>query len=161
MSSSGSCVWVFRHWLFGQIMISQVLAYFKFRKGSAPPGWRSSLRHCITALAVPPEILGLSPGSVAASCAREAHGAVHNWPSVVRVREGLARRDILVSFCTSDSCGRQVYGVSSDTLVRLASGLDVHCVKKQCGLAGSCFRGCMALDLRLSRVRTGVAAMSL
>jgi hypothetical protein len=55
--------------------------------------------------------------------------------------------------------GRQLYSVSSDTLVRLASGLSGQCVKKQCGLAGSCFRGRMALDLHLSRVRTGVAAM--
>ena len=57
-----------------------------------------------------------------------------NWPSVVRVREGLVGRDILVSSRTSDSCGGsgavranqgcQVHGVSSDTLVRLASGLD-------------------------------------
>ena len=46
-----------------------------------------------------------------------------------------------------------------DTLVRLASGLDVRCVKKQCGLVGLCFRGRVALDLRLSRVCTGVAAM--
>ena len=46
-----------------------------------------------------------------------------------------------------------------DTLVWLAFGLSRHCVKKQCGLVGSCFRGRMALDLRLSRVRTGVAAM--
>ena len=46
-----------------------------------------------------------------------------------------------------------------DTLVQLASGLDGHCVKKQCGLVGLCFGGHMALDLRLSRVRTGVAAM--
>ena len=42
--------------------------------------------------AVPSETLGSSPGSV-----REVHGAMHNWPSVVRVREGLAGRDILVS----------------------------------------------------------------
>jgi hypothetical protein len=65
---------------------------------------------------------------------------MHNWPSIVRVREGLAGRDILVSSRTSDSCGGpgavhanqgcQVHGVSSDTLVRLASGLDVRCVKK-------------------------------
>ena len=44
---------------------------------------------------------------------------------------------------TSDSCGGpgavranqgcQVHGVSSDTLVRLASRLDACCVKKQCG----------------------------
>ena len=64
-----------------------------------PPGWYIAVQ------AVPPEILGLSPGSVAAGCDREVHGATHNWPSIVRVREGLAGRDILVSSCTSDSCG--------------------------------------------------------
>ncbi|CDQ82854.1 unnamed protein product [Oncorhynchus mykiss] len=42
------------------------------------------------ALAVPPETLGLRPGSVAAGRDREVHGATYNWPSVVRVREGLA-----------------------------------------------------------------------
>jgi hypothetical protein len=63
-----------------------------------PPKWCSGL-------AVPLEILDSSPGSVAADRAREAHGAVHNWPSVVRVRECLAGRDVLVSSCTSDSCG--------------------------------------------------------
>ena len=57
-------------------------------------------------LAVPPETLGSSPGSVAAGRDREVHGATHNWPSVIRVREGLAGRDILVSSRTSDSCGR-------------------------------------------------------
>ena len=52
-----------------------------------------------------------------------------------------------------------MHGVFSDTLVRLASGLDVRCVKKQCGLVGLCFGGRMAFDLRLSRARTGVVAM--
>ena len=60
---------------------------------------RSGLRNCIAVLAVPPET------EFAAGRDREAHGAVHNWPSVVRVREGLAGRDILVSSRTSDSCG--------------------------------------------------------
>ncbi|CDQ64541.1 unnamed protein product [Oncorhynchus mykiss] len=51
--------------------------------------------------------------------------------------DGLASRDILLLSRTSDSCGGpgavhanqgcQVQGVSSDTLVRLASGLDVRC----------------------------------
>ena len=54
---------------------------------------------------------------------------------------------------------RQLYSVSPDTLVRLASGLSEQCVKKKCGLAGSCFGGSMALDRRLSRGLTGVAAM--
>jgi hypothetical protein len=48
-----------------------------------------------------------------------------------------------------------MHGVSSDTLVRLASGLDARCVKKQCGLVGLS----MAFDLCLSQARTGVVAM--
>ena len=43
--------------------------------------------------------------------------------------------------------------------MRLASGLSRRCVEKQCGVAGLCFGGRTALDLRLSRVCTGVAAM--
>ena len=95
--------------------------------------------------------------------------AAHNWSSVVRVREGLAGRDILVSSRTSDSCGGpgavhanqgcQVHGVSSNTLVRLASGLDACCVKKQCGLVGLCIGGRMTFNLHLSRARTGVVAL--
>ena len=83
--------------------------------------------------------------------------------------DGLTCWDVLVPSCSSDSLWRaghlqadfchQLDGVSSDTLVRLASGLSEQCVKNQWGLAGSCFRGRMALDLRLSRVRRGVAAM--
>ena len=46
------------------------------------------------------------------------------------------------------------FGVSSDTLVQLASGLNKQCVKKQCGLAGSCFGG--RLDLDLFWVQKGV-----
>ena len=133
-----------------------------------PPGWRSGLGHCITALAVPPETLGSRPGSVATGRDQEVRGATHNWPSVGLVREGLASRDILVS--SSVSCvelgavhanqRREVHGVSSDTLVRLASGLDARCVKKQLkGSVGLCFGGRMAFELRLSRARTGVVAM--
>ena len=90
-----------------------------------PPGWISKwflglpggtvgLRHCIEVLAVPPETLGLSPGSVAAGRNREVHGATHNRPGVVRVREGLAGRDIIVSSCTSYSFG----GRAQCTLIR-------------------------------------------
>jgi hypothetical protein len=57
--------------------------------------------------------------------------------------------------------GQQLDGVSSDTLVWLVSGLSKQCVKKQRGLAWSCFCGHMALDLRLSQVRRGFAAMGL
>jgi hypothetical protein len=41
--------------------------------------------------------------------------------------------------------GGQVHGVSSDTLVRLASGLDVRCVKKQ-------WLGCVSEDARMGVV---------
>ena len=85
---------------------------------------------------MPSESLGLRPGSVVTGRDREVRGVTHNWPSVIQVREGLAGRD--VSSRTSDSCGGpgavranqgcQVHGVSSDTLVRLASGLDARCV---------------------------------
>ena len=83
-------------------------------------------------------------------------------------REGLVGRDLLVSSRPSDSCGGpgavlasqgcQVHGVASDTLVRLASGLDARCVKKQYG-SGLCIGGRMTFNLRLSRARTGVVAM--
>ncbi|CDQ69348.1 unnamed protein product [Oncorhynchus mykiss] len=49
--------------------------------------------------------LGSRPGSVVTGRDREVRGATHNWPSVVRVREGLVGRDVLVSSRTSDSCG--------------------------------------------------------
>ena len=74
-------------------------------------------------------VLGSRPGSVVTGRDREVRGATHNWPSVVRVREGLVGRDLLVSSRTSDSCGGpgavcasqgcQEHGVASDTLVRL------------------------------------------
>ena len=104
--------------------------------------------------------LGSCPGSVAIGRDREVRGVTHNWPSVVRAREGLTGRDIVISSLTKNSCGgpgavranqgRQVHGVSSHTLVWLASG---------CGMVELCFEGRMALDLRLSRARTGVVRM--
>uniref|UniRef100_A0A8C7HBW7 Uncharacterized protein n=1 Tax=Oncorhynchus kisutch TaxID=8019 RepID=A0A8C7HBW7_ONCKI len=104
--------------------------------------------------------MGSRPGSVVTGRDREVRGATHNWPSIVRVREGLACRDVLVPSRTSDSCGGpgavsanqgcQVHGVSSDTLVRLASGLDARCVKKQCGLVGLCIGGQKGQCLLLS-----------
>ena len=116
---------------------------------------------------MPPETLGSRPGSVVTGRDREVRGATHNWPSVVRVREGLAGRDILVSSRTTApgpgamraNQGCQVHGVSSDTLVRLATGLDARCVKKQCGLVGLCIGGRMTFNLCFSRARTGVVAM--
>ena len=44
-------------------------------------------------------------GSAVTGRDREVRGATYNWPSVVRVREGLVGRDVLVSSRTSDSCG--------------------------------------------------------
>ena len=103
---------------------------------------------------MPPETLGSRPGSVAAGHDWEVRGATHNWPSVVQVREGLASRDIIVSPVAGPGAvhanqGCQVHGVSSNTLVRLASGLDACCVKKQCGLVELCFGGRMTFNLRL------------
>ena len=73
-------------------------------------------------------------------------------PGLVR---GLAGRDGFVPSRSSNSLrraghmhadfGRQLYGVSSDKMVRLASRLS-----EQCGLAGSCFGGRTALDLCIS-----------
>ena len=101
---------------------------------------------------MPSESLGSRPGSVVTGRDREVHGATHNWPSVVRVRERLVGRDLLVSSRTSDSCGWpgavrasqgcQMHGVASDTLVRLASGLDARCVKKLYG-----WLGCVSEDV--------------
>ena len=124
-----------------------------------PPEWCRGLRHCIAVL----------KASLQARVQFwETHEAVHKWPSVIRVKGGFGRpgcpcpialwrllwRAGRMHVDTVASCT-----VSSDTLVLLASRLSKQCVKKQCGLAGSCFGGRMALDLRLSRVRTGVAVM--
>ena len=90
-------------------------------------------------------------------------------PASSGLREVLAGRDVLVPSSSSNSLclagrmladfGRQLYCVPFDTLVRLASGLSEQCVKKQCGLAGSCFREHVALNLCLSLALRGVAAM--
>ena len=89
-------------------------------------------------------------------------------PASSGVRARLAGREVLVPSCSSDLCGRP----GACTLTRSPGvqcflqhigvadfGICGHCVKKQWGLAGSCFGGRTALDLRLSRVCTGVAAM--
>ena len=98
---------------------------------------------------------GSIPGFITTGCDRESHRAAHNWPSVVRVR---AYRS-LVTPCGALDFGRQLYSVSSDTLVLLASRLMRAVCQKAVRLEASCFKGRMALDLRLSRVHTGVAAM--
>ena len=98
-----------------------------------PPGWRSG--YCCTAApAVPSETLGLRPGCV--------RGAMHNWPTVVRVRESLTGRDVLTSLHTSDSCGGP-------------GAVKKHLV----GLFGLCIGERMTFNLWLSRARTGVVAM--
>jgi hypothetical protein len=84
-------------------------------------------------------------------------------PALSGLGEGLAGRDILVPSRTSDSCGGPG-AVHTDTVVRCTvfpptHWFSGHCVKKQCGLVGLCFGGHTALDFRVSRVRTGVAAM--
>ena len=62
-------------------------------------------------------------GSVVTGRDREVHGATQNWPSVVRVREGLAGWDILVSSRTSNSCG-------GPGAVRANQGCQVHGVAR-------------------------------
>ena len=111
-----------------------------------PPGWRSWQRHCIAS--VPPETLGSSPGSVSASLDLEVHGATQNWPSVVRVREGLAGRDILVLSRTSDSCGRPG-AVHADQVARCT----VFPLTHWCGWLPGWMRawlGCVSEDAWLS-----------
>ena len=115
-------------------------------------GWSSCLVRWSAASAVPSETLGLRPGCVVTGPDREVRGATHNWPSVVWVREGLAGKDVLVSSRTSYSCGGlgavranqgcQVHCVSSNTLERLTSGLDVRCV--------NAWLGCISEDAWLS-----------
>ena len=106
-----------------------------------PPGWRSGKG--TAAPAVPPETLGSRPGSVVTGRDWEVRGATHNWPSVVRVREGLAGRDILVSSRTRDSCG----GPGSVRAVLRSSAAWL-------GIGGR-----MTFNLRISRARAGVVAM--
>ena len=56
---------------------------------------------------------------------------------------GLDGRNVLVTSVAGQAHarrrGRQMYGVSSDTLVWLVSGLREQCFKKQHGLTGLCF----------------------
>uniref|UniRef100_A0AAZ3RZ17 Formin homology 2 domain containing 1 n=1 Tax=Oncorhynchus tshawytscha TaxID=74940 RepID=A0AAZ3RZ17_ONCTS len=104
-------------------------------RSKKPPEWRSGLRHCIAVLAVPLEVLGSSPGSVAAGRDRETHRAVQVSSGL---GEGLTGRDVLVPSLTSDSCGglgvvhadtvASCTVVSSDTLVRLSFFNVVYCL---------------------------------
>jgi hypothetical protein len=81
--------------------------------------------------ALPSESLGSRPGSVVTGHDRDVRGATHNWPSVVRVREGLVGRDVLVSSRTSDSGGRAQCALTKVGLCTLrhigAAGFRVGC----------------------------------
>jgi hypothetical protein len=127
---------------------------------------RSFVKIQITAPAVSPETLGSRPGSVITGRDREVREATHNWPSVIRVREGLAGREILVSSRTSDSCGGlranpSLPGARCFLRHIGAAGFRVEwsCVKKQCGLVGLYIGGRMTFNLRFSRARKEVVAM--
>jgi hypothetical protein len=97
-----------------------------------------------------------SPDSVAAGYDQETQGRSTIGPALSGLAEDLAGSDALVPSRTSDSCGglgamhadtvARCTVLPPDTLVQLASWLSGHCVKKQCGLAGLCFGGRMALD---------------
>ena len=99
--------------------------------------------------------LGAHPGSGVTGRDREVRGAMHNWPSVVRVREGLAGRDILVSSRTGAvpaNQGCQVHGISSGLPGWMRAVLRSSAA--WLGLGGR-----MTFNLRLSRAHTGVVAM--
>ena len=80
---------------------------------------------------------------------REKQEQPPEWNSGIRHCIAVLEASLQAGHLQTDF-SRQLEGVSSDTLVRLASGLSEKCIKKQCGLAGLCFAGCMTLDLHLS-----------
>jgi hypothetical protein len=114
--------------LLNQERVSEIIKEYELqcrvRVSVGPSEWRSGLRHCNTVLAVPLEILGLSPGSVVAGRDRETNGAVRNWPSVVWVRGGFGRQ----------GCPPTPVAGRAQCMLTWPSGLSGHCVKKQCGL---------------------------
>uniref|UniRef100_A0A674E0G6 Eukaryotic translation initiation factor 4Ba n=1 Tax=Salmo trutta TaxID=8032 RepID=A0A674E0G6_SALTR len=84
-------------------------------------------------------------------------------PASSGLGERLAARDVLVPSRTSDFCGGPG-AVHADTVARCTVFPPTHWCSWLPRLSGHCmvvlcFGGRMALDLRLSRVRTGVAAM--
>ena len=104
-----------------------------------PPGWRGGYT---AAPAVPPETLGLRPGSVVTGRNREVHGR----RTIGLASSGLGRAWPVGMSLSHHAPATPVAGrvqcaltnsVSSNTLVWLASGLAVRCVQKQCGLVGS------------------------
>ena len=127
----------------------------------------SSLRHCIAVFEASLQTRVWSKAVSQPALTGRPMRRCTIGPASFGLGEGFAGRDFLVPLCSNDSLWRawrlqadfgcQLDGVSSDTLVQLASVLSDQCVKKQWGLAGLCYWGCMALDIRLSWVRRGVA----
>ena len=87
-------------------------------KGKArPPEWRSGLRHCITVLAVPLEILVQVQARSQPATTERPMGQRTIGPTLARLGESLARRDVLVPSHTSDSCGG-LDAMHADTIAR-------------------------------------------
>jgi hypothetical protein len=121
--------------------------YYKNQKlFLGPPKWHGGLRHCIAVLESSLQIRVRSQAVLQPA----ATGRTMRWRTIVLASSGLgvglAGWDVLVpsrarDFLRPGACmltsGRQLYGVSSDILVRLSSRLSEQCVKKQCGLVGS------------------------
>ena len=88
-------------------------------------------------LAVTPEPAATGKSMVRRTIGPASSGVGRVWPAGISLsHHSLATSVSGWAQCTltrSNQIKSQVYGVSSDTLVRLASGLDVRCVKKQCG----------------------------
>ena len=119
-----------------------------------PQEWHSGLRHCAVLAVLLQTLVRNQAVSQPAVTGRPM--SQHTiGPASSGLEEGLVGWDVLVS---SPSSTVARYTAFPPTYW-LASGLSGHCVKKQCGLAGLCFGGRMALDLLLSRVRKGVALM--
>ena len=101
---------------------------------------------------MPPETLGSRPGSVVTGRAREARGATHNWPSVVRVRVWPVGKSL-----SHRAPATPVAGQAQCVLTKVARCM-VFPLTHWCGLVGLCIGGRMTFNLRLSRARMGVVA---
>jgi hypothetical protein len=95
-------------------------------------------------LAVPPETLGSNPGSGSMG-RRKIALALSGLGRVWLVGISLSHRALVTPVAglgaEHANQGRQVYSVSSDTLVRLASRLDARCVEEAVRLGWVVFRG--------------------
>ena len=128
------------------------------------PEWHSGLRHCIAVLEAALQTrLRSKPLSQLAMTGRPMRRCTIG-PASSGLGEGLAGRDFgrmhadTVARCTVFPPTRFLRHIGAAGFIG-AAGLIEKCVEKQCGLVGSCFGGCMALGICLSRVPTGVAAM--